>query len=208
MRQLGFLLRVAIRGEAALAPYSALQADVLAELDGRSVAIVGNARRLAASGYGAEIDNHAIVVRMHKAPMPDAGSHGSKTDWLALGMPVKETVLEDRAPTRVLWMTRARKRLRWRIAARPGFYRHPVADWHALADRLGSAPSTGILVIDLAVRSGAARIDLYGFDFFASLSESGRRTADQVPHDWAAERAVVEALIATDPRVVLHPVPA
>ena len=61
------------------------------------------------------------------------------------------------------------------------------------------------MLIDLLARSGAAEVALYGFDFFASLSLSGTRTAAQVPHDFAAERAFVTALIAQDPRFRLMP---
>ena len=43
-------------------------------------------------------------------------------------------------------------------------------------------------------------VSLYGFDFFASLSLSGSRTAAQVPHDFGGERSYVEALLAQDPR--------
>lgn len=201
---MSFLIRLALQGEAAIAPFSLKQSDLLADLDGRSIAIVGNARSLADGTLGASIDDHDVVLRMHKAPMPQTQSHGAKTDWLALGMPVPLDLLAERAPDRLLWMTKARKRLRFRLVARPGFYRHPITDWQALADKLGAPPSTGALVIDLVARSQAARIDLYGFDFFASLSASGSRTADQVPHDFAAERDFVEALIRLDPRVVLH----
>lgn len=41
---------------------------------------------------------------------------------------------------------------------------------------------------DLLARSTATKITLYGFDFFASLSLSGRRTSAQVPHNFQAER--------------------
>ncbi|MBS0565700.1 MAG: hypothetical protein JSR87_14890, partial [Proteobacteria bacterium] len=43
------------------------------------------------------------------------------------------------------------------------------------------------------------------FDFFASLSLTGSRSAAQVPHDFTAERAFVEALAARDGRVSLRP---
>ena len=60
------------------------------------------------------------------------------------------------------------------------------------------------MMIDLLARSPAAKITLYGFDFFTSLSLSGSRTAAQVPHDFAAERAFVDALLARDPRFSLR----
>lgn len=199
-----FRWQVLTRGEPFLARYSARQSDVLAELAGRRVAIVGNARSLGGGTLGASIDDHDLVIRMHRAPMPSARSHGSGTDWLALGVPVERDVITDRNPARLLWMARKRKRLSRRIVTARGFYRHPTADWRALQAELGAPPSTGILLIDLVARSGAASIDLFGFDFFASLSLTGRRTAEQVPHDFAAERRWVTELMAVDGRVVLQ----
>lgn len=198
-----FFAQVMLRGEPFLARLSAPQSALMEELEGRSVAIVGNARSLAAQRHGAAIDAHDIVIRMHRAPLPTPESHGTRTDWLALGMPVPQELIEARAPKRLLWMARKRKRVRRRIARHPGFYRHPVADWDALARELGAPPSTGALVTDLVQRSRAARITLFGFDFFASLSASGRRTAEQVPHDWAAERARVMRLMEEDGRLAL-----
>ena len=64
--------------------------------------------------------------------------------------------------------------------------------------------TTGLMLIDLLARSAAQEVRLYGFDFFASLSLSGRRTADQVPHDFDAEAAWADALIHADPRLHLN----
>lgn len=203
LQDLLFAARVWIEGEAFVARHSLGQETLLADLAGKSVAIVGNARSLAAGDAGAQIDGHDVVIRMHRAPMPDARSHGTRTTWLALGMPVPDDVIADRAPERLLWMAAKRKRIRRRLARHPGFYRHPVADWERLRAELGAPPSTGAMVIDLVARSQAARITLFGFDFFASLSASGRRTADQVPHDFAAEKARVDRLMAADGRLVL-----
>jgi hypothetical protein len=60
------------------------------------------------------------------------------------------------------------------------------------------------MVIDLLARSEAREVVLHGFDFFASLSLSGGRTARDVPHDFGAERAWVEALLARDARFRLR----
>ena len=75
--------------------------------------------------------------------------------------------------------------------------------WFALRDRLGAPPTTGAMLIDLALRSGLASLTLYGFDFFASQSLSGRRTAAQVPHDFGAEAAWVGDMQRRDPRLDL-----
>jgi hypothetical protein len=174
-------------------------------LAGKSVALVGNARALADASHGAEIEATDIVIRINRAPRPTAESHGTRTDWLALATSLSTRERADIAPGRILWMSHKRKRLPYRIAAGDGFYLHPLEDWRALGRQLGAPPSTGAMVIDLLARSGARRIGLYGFDFFASKSLSGRRGAEQVPHDFAAEAAWVRALAENDPRFTLIP---
>ena len=186
--------------EAGLEAYSVPTEAVMADLSGTSVALIGNAKSLAQSLHGTAIDAADLVIRLNSAPMPQESSHGRRTDWLAISTPVDAATLRARAPRRILWMTRKRKRLSYALASRPGFYLNRLADVTRLRAALGGPPTTGLMMIDLLARSDAASVTLYGFDFFASLSLSGRRTAEQVPHDFAAERGYVEALIATDPR--------
>lgn len=193
-----------LRGDAWLTRFSASPQALAEDLAGKRVSIVGNARSLSGTAFGAEIDRGDIVIRMHKAPLVTAQSHGTHTDWLALAMPVEQELIAARGPSRLLWMAKKRKRVRQRFVTAPGFYLHPVAEWDRMAAELGAPPTTGVMLIDLVARSQAEEIHLFGFDFFASLSLSGRRTAAQVPHDFAAEKAWVEALIARDDRVVLH----
>ena len=56
-------------------------------------------------------------------------------------------------------------------------------------------------------RSRMARLDLYGFDFLASQSLSGRRSAADVPHDFNAEAEWVAGLQRSDPRIRLAGAP-
>lgn len=203
MNRLAFALARLRQDEAALMTLSLPQAALLAELDGRSVALVGNARALAQGRQGAAIDRHDVVMRMNRAPMPAPASHGTRTDWLALGIPPAAADRQRLSPSRVLWMPWKRRRLDWATARAPGFYLHPRADIAALQARLGAKPTTGALMIDLLLRSRLAALDLHGFDFFASNSLSGRRTAAEVPHDFGAEAKWVAGLVAADPRLRL-----
>lgn len=203
MNRAGFLLARTLRREAPLAALSVPQAALLADLRGKSVALVGNARALAESSHGAAIDAADLVIRINRAPMPHAVSHGTRTDWLALATALGA---EDRARIaagRYLWMSHKRKRLDYATARSPGFYLHPLTDYRALSQTLGAPPTTGIMLIDLLMRSDLRGLTLYGFDFMASLSLSGRRTAGDVPHDFAAEAALVTALIEADSRLTL-----
>jgi hypothetical protein len=178
------------------------QAELLGDLAGKSVALVGNARALAAGDAGAEIDAHDVVIRINRAPMPDAHSHGMRTDWLALATSLPAADRARIQPGRILWMSHKRKRLDWHSARSDGFYLHPLVDYEDLKSRLGAQPTTRVMLIDMLARSDLARLDLYGFDFFASLSLSGSRSADKVPHDFAAEAALVGDLIAQDSRII------
>lgn len=200
MNQLGFLIARSLRQEDRLQSLSCPTAEIDAALAGRSVALVGNARRAGPPGQGAAIEAADLVIRLNAAPMPDADSHGRRTDILALAVALSATDLARIAPGRILWMSHKRKRLPWKVAHSPGFHLPDLDAFRRLRAALDAPPSTGLMMIDLLARSKAREIALYGFDFFASLSLSGRRTAAQVPHDFAAERRFVEALMIKDPR--------
>lgn len=204
MTRWGFLLARTLRNESALQRLSVPQAELLETLRGKSVALVGNARALAQGAQGPAIDAAQVVIRINRAPMPGPQSHGTRTDWLALAVRLGAADRARIGARRVLWMSPKRKRLDWRTATSPGFYLHPLKDYAALRDRLGAPPTTGAMMIDLIARSDMARLDLYGFDFFASLSLSGHRRAEQVPHDFSGESEWVAALAASDRRITRH----
>jgi hypothetical protein len=203
MNRLGFSIARLTRREAPLAQLSVPRAALMDDLKGRRVALVGNARSLAERDEGAAIDAADLVIRINRAPMPSSRTHGRRTDWLALATAISGEDIARIAPRRILWMSHKRKRLSWAVATRPGFYLHPLNGFTALRDRLGAPPTTGLMMIDLLAGSDLLALRLYGFDFFASLSLTGSRRADQVPHDFPAERRFVETLMAHDPRVTL-----
>ena len=203
MTRLGFWAARALGDEERLMRLSVPPEALVAELSGRRVALVGNARSLSDRSEGEEIDGAALVIRLNAAPLPSPVSHGMRTDWMAMSVPVESEVIAARKPARLLWMTPKRKRLPWRVASDPGFVLAPAA-WNArLAEELGAPPAAGRMLIDVLARSEARRVRLHGFDFFASLALSGWRAAKDVPHDFAAEKAWVERLIARDRRFVL-----
>lgn len=203
MTRLAFTLAKVFRNEDVLHRFSAPLSDLAAETEGKTVAVVGNARSLEAANHGEAIDAADIVVRINSAPIPSEKSHGGRTDWLAVSTPVNAVTLQARKPSRHLWMTPKRKRLPYAFAAADGFYLFPREDHRRLSSEAGERPTTGLMVIDLLSRLPAAQIALYGFDFFASLSLSGTRTGDQVPHDFNAERDWVHSLLSRDSRFTL-----
>jgi len=136
--------------------------------------------------------------------MPSAISHGVRTDWLALATSVSKADVDRIQPDRILWMSHKRKRLRLWAAETKGFYLHSSDLYQRLVGALRAPPTTGLMMIDLVIRSRAKSVDLYGFDFFSSLSLTGSRTAAQVPHDFAAERDWANALVKSDNRLTVN----
>lgn len=201
MNRLRFYLARLLRDEAALQQLSIPQSVLTDALEGKRIALIGNARALAESAFGAEIDAADLVIRINRAPMPAPASHGTRTDWLALATRLPDADRARLDPTRLLWMSHKRKRLDYASATSPGFYLHPLSDYAALKTEIGAPPTTGAMMIDLIARSDMAELRLYGFDFFASQSLSGSRTAAQVPHDFGSEAAWVGALQQRDARI-------
>jgi hypothetical protein len=201
MNRLAFWLAKMRGDEAALSRLGAAEGALLGELAGKRVAIVGNARALAEGQAGEAIDSADLVIRVNGAPMPQVLSHGKRTDWLGVSIPVTRDVVETRGPKRIVWVTPKRKRLPWWMARDVRFALYPAARHADLVRRLGRRPTTGLMLIDFVAGSEATAITLYGFDFFASQSLSGSRTAAEVPHDFPAEAAFVADLEARDARV-------
>ncbi len=207
MNRLRFWLAKRLGDEATLSHLSPPESTLLDDLSGRHIALIGNARGLAQGDAGPAIDAADIVIRINTAPIPDARSHGTRTDWLGTSIAISPDIVAARAPTRLIWVTPKRRRLPYWMAHDARFALYPAARHAALAARLNGRPTTGLMLIDLVAASQAATITLWGFDFFASQSLSGRRTAADVPHDFAAEAAYVADLIARDPRIRLMPPP-
>ncbi len=176
-----------------------IREDQLAlQLRGKTVALVGNAASMKDLAQGPLIDACDVVVRLNRVPGAQPASHGVRTTWLALSKLPTEERLRELDPSTILWMT---AKMRWRAISlrlrrwRVYYYRN--SEWQALVHRLGgSRPSTGIMMLDLLVHLGGySRLSIFGFDFFASGSLSGRPADAPVPHDYSRERQLVDAWI-------------
>lgn len=91
MTPLRFITARLMRDQGLLSSLSVAQPDLLAALRGKTVALVGNARALANTQMGEEIDAHDIVIRINLAPMPYAETHGTRTDWLGLATRISKS---------------------------------------------------------------------------------------------------------------------
>jgi len=174
--------------------------DLNRYFEGKSVALVGNARSLSDTAFGPDIDAHAVVVRLNSAPMPSPSSHGSRTDVVATSIVFPRAHFEHLNPTMIWWMTPKPMALpRW-MTRSPGYYRYPESEHARLLARLGARPTTGLMAIDVLGALPCGPIGIYGFDFFSSLSLSNDKAAAPAVHDFARERDYVHDLMARDRR--------
>lgn len=203
MNHLAYLAAKISRSEQPFAQRSCQEQELFQELRGKRVALVGNARALTQSTHGAAIDSADVVVRINSAPRPSALSHGTRTDWLALAVRQSEEQLAALGNPRVLWMSPKLKRITWAAVRRPGFHRYDQMRYLSQRAQLGDGPTTGFMTIGLLADSPLAKLDLYGFDFFASLSLSSPKTRAEVGHNFEGEAELVHALCREDDRISL-----
>lgn len=170
----------------------ALQA-LLASLDGKSVAIVGNATSLLSRRHGTLIDGHDIVVRMNMGFPVDPAAQGTRFDlWCFSNDRATLQAPDGFVAPRSVWMS---PRLRDRRAGSIDCCFYPISYWRALHDRLGARPSVGAMTIDLVSRAKPREVTIIGFDFNRSKTFYETRTLPS-PHDFAAEERWVTDLIA------------
>lgn len=175
-----------VRARRALAP-------VLALLEGRRIAIVGNAASLLRHSHGALIDGHDLVVRMNLGFPVDPAAQGSRFDlWCYSHHRVLHRTPPGFVAPASVWMSpKFRDQADRAIACH--FY--PLSYWRALRAQLGARPSVGAMTIDLVAHASPRAVTVIGFDFNRSKTFYEVRTLPS-PHDFAAEERYVTGLIA------------
>ncbi len=160
---------------------------------GKSVCIVGNAKSLLTTDYGAEIDAHDIIVRLNKGFVTTPAAQGTRTDMVGLTPELTEAETAEKFQPRYFLMLIPKMR-HYRFYGRDNvrntlFYR--FRDWLDDRNHIGRRPSSGFMAISWMVRLGAANsITLYGFDFGATptyYNPEGYKT----PHNYDREREIV-----------------
>lgn len=179
--------------------------DVFDLVRQKRVAVVGNARSLSDTAFGAEIDDHDLIVRFKFAPIPSTVSHGSRTDVIATSFELDRSLMIERGASHIFWMSPPRHALpRW-IVRSPFFFLYPRERHQALCAQVGNPrPTSGLMMIDLLSRSPCKSVDLYGFDFYQSGSFSGGQTKETTPHDYDTEEDFVLRLVRSDARFSLR----
>lgn len=181
------------------------QPQLFRDLEGKKVALVGNARSLADTSHGREIDAHDLVIRFNRVPIVGRRSHGFRTDWVASGVPLGKAHLDNLGATRLLWLSAFRRKMTADTLAVADLYVHPARDLKVLVQKARvERPSTGLTAIDLLSRSPVRAVNLYGFDFYASQSSSSHQTVETAPHAYDREEDFVRRLLEQDKRFRLH----
>ncbi len=166
---------------------------LLSSLDGRSVAIVGNATSLLAHRHGALIDSHDIVVRMNMGFPVDPAAQGTRFDlWCFSNYRATLQAPDGFVAPRSVWMS---PKFRDWQGGGVDCCLYPLPYWQALHDKLGARPSVGAMTIDLVSRAAPREVTIIGFDFNRSRTFYETRTLPS-PHDFAAEVRYLTDLIA------------
>lgn len=125
-------------------------------IEGKSVAIVGNAKSLFDLSYGKEIDKHDIVIRFTHGYITKPEAQGTKTDILISAEELEPERIKEYNPKYII----NRRQL---IGNNTPYY---FTNKDKTQCRLGlrEPPSSGILAVDFCDWCGC-KIDLYGFDW-------------------------------------------
>lgn len=180
-------------------------AALLQQVEGKRVAVVGNATSLSDQAYGAMIDGHDIIVRFNMMPIVSAQSHGVRTDWLATHQGLRRTFFEERGVSTMIWLGDDLKLIPgWTILKAPTFVWLRARDLNMLAQTLDAPPTAGVALIDLLARSSAAEISLFGFDFMQSGTLSTWRPTAEADYDFDGEARYVRQLVQEVDRFTVY----
>lgn len=166
-------------------------------LNGKSIAIVGNATSLLSHSYGPLIDGHEVVTRMNKGFPISPVAQGRRFDlWGFSNYRILAKTPKNLVCPRLIWMSPTyRERADRELSSRQAeCFFYPLKDWSALHERLGARPSVGAMTIDLISRSKPRQVTIIGFDFNRTKSFYENRTTPS-PHDFATESRYVLGMV-------------
>jgi hypothetical protein len=166
--------------------------SLLQFLNGKSIAIVGNATSLLSHQYGPLIDTHEVVVRMNRGFPVNPGAQGMRFDlWCFSGFRATFNLPKGFVAPRAVWMWHKRMK-REKVGLDCLFY--PRSYWRALRDRFGTRPSLGALTVDLISRAAPRNVTVIGFDF--KRTRSFYQHFNHIgPHDYEAEKRYIMEVI-------------
>ena len=156
------------------------------DIQGKSVAIVGNAQNIFDFTDGKEIDKKDFIIRFNRGFIIKPECQGKRTDFL-----ITATNLSDYDLSR----------FNAKYTANRSNNYHSNCDFTInnrdrclLAGALGSQPSTGFMAINICLYFGAKEINLYGFDF--GNTETWYHTQkEQCQHNYNKEQEVIKGYV-------------
>lgn len=147
----------------------------------KTVAIVGNAQSIFDKQNGKKIDAHDVVIRFNRGFITNQKSQGTKTDILIMAC---ELNIDEKSSFKAMYYVNRSNNTQSGDLTIKNRMRARLRAW------IGKQPSSGFMAIDLCREAGAAKIDLYGFDF--EKTPTFYNPADYVTqHDYASEEAIV-----------------
>lgn len=161
-------------------PYEEIK-DVLKLINGKSMAIVGNAQSIFDKANGQAIDDHDIVIRFNKGFITKPEAQGSKTTIFMVACEL--TIDEKKSYNAFISINRSRNTRCGDVTIKNEM-RQRLKNW------IGKQPSSGFMAIDICRTAKAKQIDLYGFDF--NHSKTFYNPDDyQTWHDYPTEEKIV-----------------
>jgi hypothetical protein len=165
-------------------------------LDGKVIAVVGNAESIFGSGHGPEIDACDTVLRFNFGFVRQPQDQGSRSDIVGVsGRLNPETIYTGFPGARIWWLTARREMMR------AGFLRHvdeiaitPQYSYTSLKPILGSNPSSGLIaLVALLEHFKPTKVLVFGFDWKETPTFYNAKTGR---HNWQGEREIVVRLAA------------
>jgi len=173
--------------------------QALAPLEGKTIAVVGNAPEVLSCEYGEMIDDHDFVIRMNQG-IPGSEQFkaiGSRTSIVTAGMLHKRdgynrlAIWDKWAPPYVWWLkhtSMGNEHLK-EVCKYPAF--HKTSLWHwpiewfeDLKKRQGSNPSAGTSVLYILTKHcRPSKISVFGITCWGKLEPGAT-------HDWWSEKGV------------------
>ncbi len=165
-------------------------------LQGKTVALVGNAQALFDKEYGSEIDEHEVIVRINKAAMlyerfDVAKSHGTRTDiWMfwRTAEYKKHFSKIDPQIKKMHMGHQDRNRLDTTIIQ----YVYPDSLYSVLKKKAGkhANPTTGFMALDYILHCEPTMLSIYGFDWkeTPTFTDPDRKKEKLCPHDFDTEK--------------------
>ena len=175
-------------------------------VDGKSVALIGNAESLFDLGLGKEIDGHDVVIRLNRGFVRDAASQGSRTDVIGTGQPLSLDQINNQYRAKlVYWLSHRWWRMpRWSAARWQAVEVIPYKNLTAINKEVRLRPTSGYVMIrNLMEHTRPREVNIYGFDFYKTPNFYAK-PRDVPCHDTNDERERVLRLLDTRTDYILR----